>query len=86
MIKLSCQTTITYVTEEHIPRGSYTLLCLYPEYDKNANSIGMNTYVLRIDMVWRQLELAFFGALTSVGALFIFVKKTKNFTTIIVET
>ena len=25
------------------------------------------------EIVWRQLELVFFGALTSVGALFIFV-------------
>jgi hypothetical protein len=33
------------------------------------------------EIVWRQLELAFFGALTAVGALFIFTEnknKTKR--------
>ena len=29
-------------------------------------------------VVWRQLESAFFGALTSVGALFVLLKKEKE--------
>ena len=33
---------------------------------------------VRIEFVWRQLEFAFFGALTSVGALFIFTERKEE--------
>ena len=32
----------------------------------------------KMNFVWRQLRLAFFGALTSVGALFVFIERGKN--------
>ena len=43
------------------------------EFSKNANSatvVGSYTHI--VVFVWRQLEFAFFGALTHVGALFYF--------------
>ena len=46
------------------------------EFSKSANSattVGSYTHI--VVFVWRQLEFAFFGALTSVGALFIFKEK-----------
>ena len=46
------------------------------EFGKNANSAKLSVAkgfsLVRFQLVWRQLEFAFFGALTSVGALFIF--------------
>ena len=45
------------------------------EFGKNANSATiMESYAHIVVFVWRQLEFAFFGALTSVGALFILPK------------
>ena len=42
-------------------------------FGKNADSaISVESYIHVIVFVWRQLEFAFFGALTSVGALFVF--------------
>ena len=43
-----------------LPRGYYTLLRSYYEFDKNANSIGMYINVPRIDIVWRLSGFAFF--------------------------
>ena len=34
--------------------------------------VGLESYPINLFFVWRQLESAFFGALASVGALFIF--------------
>ena len=51
------------------------------EFSKNANSAtAVGSYTHIVVFVWRQLEFAFFGALTSVGALFIlftFRRKSK---------
>ena len=49
---------------------------LFLNFEKNANSVKyaqriINCLVL-FQLVWRQLEFAFFGALTPVGALFYF--------------
>ena len=48
------------------------------EFGKNANSaklgVAKGFVLVRFQLVWRQLEFAFFGALTSVGALFIFTE------------
>ena len=48
------------------------------EFGKNANPgdryAGFTALVL-FQLVWRQSEFAFFSALTSVGALFIFCRK-----------
>ena len=42
------------------------------EFSKSANSAtAVGSYTHIVVFVWRQLEFAFFGALTSVGALFI---------------
>ena len=38
-----------------------------------ASAVGSYTHI--VVFVWRQLEFAFFGALTSVGALFVFIEK-----------
>ena len=47
-------------------------------FGKNADSaIGVESYILSLVFVWRQLELAFFGAVTSVAALFVFREKYK---------
>ena len=35
--------------------------------------VGLESYPVNLFFVWRQLGFAFFGALTLVGALFIFV-------------
>ena len=47
------------------------------EFGKNANSaklgVAKGFVLVRFQLVWRQLEFAFFGALTSVGALFYFI-------------
>ncbi len=44
-----------------IHRGYYTIFHSHSEFDKNANFIGVNEYnVLRIDIVWRLSEFAFF--------------------------
>ena len=58
-------------------------LCIYCfiEFGKKANSSNsiceiIFPYLFRF--VWRQLEFAFFGALTSVGALFIFINICKG--------
>ena len=56
------------------------------EFGKNANSFNdrwiVEHYPTHLKFVWRQLEFAFFGALTSVGALFDFkrnlIKKDIN--------
>ena len=49
------------------------------EFGKNANSaklgVAKGFFLVRFQLVWRQLEFAFFGALTSVGAPFIFAEK-----------
>ena len=50
------------------------------ELGKNADSsnCGMTNYIpISFRFVWRQLELAFFGAVTSVAALFVFHQKNK---------
>ena len=45
-------------------------------FGKNANSaISVESYIHVIVFVWRQLGFAFFGALTSVGALFVFERR-----------
>ena len=50
------------------------------EFSKNANSAPiMESYTHLVVFVWRQLEFAFFGALTLVGALFIFTESIKTF-------
>jgi len=62
-------------------RGELYLLSSYKnkpsEFDKSADSFGfvcMAKYPSEcLKFVWRQLESAFFGALTSVGALFYFI-------------
>ena len=42
------------------------------EFSKIANSAAIvGSYTHIVVFVWRQLEFAFFGALTSVGALFV---------------
>ena len=41
------------------------------------NDYGRDTLIL-FKFVWRQLECAFFGALTSVGALFVFLLITNK--------
>ena len=39
---------------------------------KNACSADLHmVFIRKVGFVWRQLELAFFGALTPVGALFV---------------
>ena len=44
-----------------IHMGYYTLFHLHSEFDKNANFIYVNECnVLRIDIVWRLSEFAFF--------------------------
>ncbi|MBR2926451.1 MAG: hypothetical protein IKC31_02610 [Clostridia bacterium] len=46
------------------------------EFSKNANSAtAVGSYTHIVVFVWRQLEFAFFGALTSVGALFYFHRR-----------
>ena len=49
------------------------------EFGKNANfvkvGVAKSLVLVQFKLVWRQLEFAFFGALTSVGALFIFTEK-----------
>ena len=49
------------------------------EFGKNANSAKLSVAkgfaLVLFQLVWRQLEFAFFGALTPVGALFIFTEK-----------
>ena len=49
------------------------------EFGKDANSVKLGVakgfFLVRFQLVWRQLEFAFFGALTSVGALFYFLKR-----------
>ena len=49
------------------------------EFGKDANSVKLGVakgfFLVRFQLVWRQLEFAFFGALTSVGALFILEEK-----------
>ena len=49
-------------------------------FGKNANfADSICDYItISFRFVWRQLEFAFFGALTSVGALFIFERRKKN--------
>ena len=43
------------------------------DFCKNANSAtAVGSYTHIVVFVWRQLEFVFFGALTPVGALFIF--------------
>ena len=46
------------------------------EFGKKANSVRLSVAkgfsLVRFQLVWRQLEFAFFGAPTSVGALFYF--------------
>ena len=42
------------------------------EFSKNANSAtAVGSYTHIVVFVWRQLELAFFGAVTPVAALFV---------------
>ena len=46
------------------------------ELSKNANSAtAVGSYTHIVVFVWRQLEFAFFGAVTPVAALFIFTEK-----------
>ena len=49
------------------------------EFGKKANSVRLSVAkgfsLVRFQLVWRQLEFAFFGALTSVGALFYFTER-----------
>lgn len=47
------------------------------DFDKNANfvSVGMDHFT-SAELVWRLSRFAFFGAVTSVGALFIFGEVT----------
>ena len=53
------------------------------EFGKNANSsklsVAKGFSLVQFQLVWRQLEFAFFGALASVGALFYFAEKSKHF-------
>ena len=53
------------------------------EFGKNANSaklvVAKDFFLVPFQLVWRQLEFAFFGALTSVGALFIFTLGSEAF-------
>ena len=55
---------------------------IFLEFGKNANSsklsVAKDFFLVRFQLVWRQLEFAFFGALTSVGALFILPKKKQK--------
>ena len=52
------------------------------EFGKNANSaklgVAKGFFFVQFQLVWRQLEFAFFGALTSVGALFVFYNQLKG--------
>ena len=63
-------------------RGLCTLFIFFTivdEISKNADSATIVEFYTQIVVfVWRQLESAFFGALTSVGALFIFKAKNKQ--------
>ena len=47
-------------------------MCLCPEFDKNANSIGINTAMLVILISLATIGVCVFCAVTSVAALFIF--------------
>ena len=40
--------------------------------------VGLESDPINLFFVWRQLEFAFFGALTPVGALFIFKNKMEE--------
>lgn len=40
--------------------------------------VGVVSYPYSLVFVWRQLESAFFGAVTSVAALFVFIEKIKK--------
>ena len=43
---------------------------------KNACSADLHmVFIRKVGFVWRQLELAFFGAVTSVAALFVFTER-----------
>ena len=45
---------------------------MYSEKSYSSSITRKRTITTNIKIVWRQLELAFFGAVTSVAALFIF--------------
>ena len=51
------------------------------EFGKNAKSaklgVAKGFFLGRFQLVWRQWEFVFFGALTTVGALFIFERMKK---------
>jgi hypothetical protein len=53
------------------------------EFGKNANSaklgVAKGFFLVRFQLVWRQLEFAFFCALTPVGAPFYFSPKNKTY-------
>ena len=52
---------------------AYPYFTMAVEFGKNANSATIvESYTHIVVFVWRQLGFAFFGALTSVGALFYF--------------
>ena len=65
-------------TRYYYDRGFYTHthFTMAVEFSKSANSAAIvESSPVRCFFVWRQLEFAFFGALTSVGALFIFIDR-----------
>ena len=55
--------------------GSMPFLCLRLEFDKNANSIGINTAMLVILISLATIGVCVFCAVTSVAALFIFIDR-----------
>ena len=58
---------------------AYPYFTMDVEFGKNANSATIvESYTHIVVFVWRQLGFAFFGALTSVGALFCFVNFAKQ--------
>ena len=55
---------------------AYPYFTMAVEFGKNANSATIvESYTHIVVFVWRQLGFAFFGALTSVGALFVFTEE-----------
>jgi len=78
VLELSCQTKPnTFVDKRLIFVGVlfsvHFLMQVRIKIGKSAYSTNLlMVFIQRVGFVWRQLEFAFFGALTSVGALFYF--------------
>ena len=73
-MKMPNKTKSLAQTKGPLFKGVLSLFCINFEFGKNANSALVDAKVFLLcylSFVWRQLELAFFGAATSVAALFI---------------